>query len=192
MARLMTTPDDMKDQTYFLAGLSQSQLSRCMFPLGRLTKAQVRETAERFELPTMARKDSQGICFLGKVKFDEFVKEVRAVTPRGNGSLPPMRHAGQRSLVFVCSSTMPPALSSPRPAPRRAPTSSALAQHFLPQHLGEWSGPLVDEETGEVVGYHRGFWFYTVGQRKGIRLPGGPWFVARKDIRRNVVFISRR
>ena len=132
-ARLRTTPDDLKDQTYFLSKLRQEQLGRCSFPLGHLTKAEVRDAAARLGLPAQGRKDSQGICFLGKVKFEEFVGE----------------------------------------------------------HLGEWPGPLVDEQTGATVGFHRGFWFYTVGQRRGIRLPGGPWFVSRKDTRRNVVFISR-
>jgi len=132
--RLSLTPDATKDQTYFLAGLTQAQLRRCMFPIGHLTKAEVRAAAHALDLPTKDRKDSQGICFLGKVPFDEFVEE----------------------------------------------------------HLGEWPGPLVDEATGDVVGYHRGFWFFTVGQRKGIGLPGGPWFVCRKDVRHNVVYISNR
>ena len=80
-------------------------------------QSEVRLLACEAELPNMARRDSQGICFLGKVKFDEFVE----------------------------------------------------------QHLGTWHGPLVDEDTNEVVGFHKGFWFYTPGQRKGIELSGGPW-----------------
>ena len=78
---------------------------------------QVRRLAAAAKLPNQARRDSQGICFLGKVKFDQFVNE----------------------------------------------------------HLGTWPGPLVEEETGDVVGFHDGFWFYTPGQRKGILLSGGPW-----------------
>ena len=72
--RLRMTPDAIKDQTYFLAHLSQAQLSRALFPLGHFTKAQVREAAELLSLPTKNRKDSQGLCFLGKVKFSEFIK----------------------------------------------------------------------------------------------------------------------
>ncbi|KAI7843379.1 hypothetical protein COHA_002977 [Chlorella ohadii] len=132
--RLALTPDAVKDQTYFLAHLSQRQLARTLFPLGHLTKPQVRALAEAADLPNKARKDSQGICFLGKVKFSEFVRE----------------------------------------------------------HLGEWPGPIVEEETEEVVGYHRGFWFHTVGQRKGIPLSGGPWYVTRKDPSKNAVFVSRQ
>ena len=131
--RLLTTPDDVKDQTYFLAHLSRHQLRKAMFPLGSLTKQQVRALAQIAELPNKERRDSQGICFLGKVKFDEFVKE----------------------------------------------------------HLGEWPGPLVEEESQEVVGYHQGYWFYTIGQRKGIHLSEGPWYVTRKDTKMNAVYISK-
>mmetsp|Transcript_5524 Transcript_5524/g.19010 ORF Transcript_5524/g.19010 Transcript_5524/m.19010 type:complete len:447 (+) Transcript_5524:84-1424(+) len=73
--RLMCSGDDHKDQTYFLAHLSQAQLARAMFPLGGLDKPEVREIAEKLNLPTAGRKDSQGICFLGKVKYSEFVAE---------------------------------------------------------------------------------------------------------------------
>ncbi|GBF98571.1 tRNA (5-methylaminomethyl-2-thiouridylate)-methyltransferase [Raphidocelis subcapitata] len=131
--RLALTPDAVKDQTYFLAQLSPAQLARTMFPLGALTKAQVRALAVAAGLATSGRKDSQGICFLGKVKFGEFVRE----------------------------------------------------------HLGAWPGPLVEAESGAAVGAHEGYWFYTVGQRGGIRLPGGPWYVVAKDMALNVVTISR-
>ncbi len=74
MSELHTTDDLIKDQTYFLSHLNQEQLSRALFPLGHLTKVQVRELASQFDLPNKDRKDSQGICFLGKLKFPEFVK----------------------------------------------------------------------------------------------------------------------
>ena len=80
-------------------------------------QAQVRSLAAAAQLPNRSRPDSQGICFLGHVRFPEFVK----------------------------------------------------------QHLGTWRGPLIEEETGELVGTHEGVWFFTPGQRKGILLPGGPW-----------------
>ena len=132
--RLELTPDAVKDQTYFLAQLSPQQLARAMFPLGPLDKPRVRALAAAAGLANSGRKDSQGICFLGKVKFGEFVRE----------------------------------------------------------HLGTWRGPLVEAETGSVLGAHDGYWFYTVGQRGGIRLPGGPWYVVSKDMRLNVVSVSRR
>jgi tRNA-specific 2-thiouridylase len=131
--RLALSPDDIKDQTYFLAALSQEQLARACFPIGHLTKNQVRAYAQQFDLPTKDRKDSQGICFLGKLKFNDFVRF----------------------------------------------------------HLGERPGHLVEHETGNIVGEHKGYWFYTIGQRQGIGLAGGPWYVVAKDIEQNTIFISR-
>jgi tRNA-5-taurinomethyluridine 2-sulfurtransferase len=74
LTRLKRSPDPVKDQTYFLCALSQRQLSRALFPVGALLKENVRQEAERFNLPTKNRPDSQGICFLGKLKFDDFLR----------------------------------------------------------------------------------------------------------------------
>ncbi len=133
MVELFQSPDPIKDQTYFLSYLSQKQLKRVMFPIGHLQKEQVRELAHEFNLPNKDRKDSQGICFLGKFKFSDFIKH----------------------------------------------------------HLGVQPGELVELESGKIMGKHNGFWFYTVGQRQGIRLGGGPWYVVAKDIEKNNVYISR-
>ncbi|XP_050223632.1 uncharacterized protein LOC126673505 [Mercurialis annua] len=125
--------DMVKDQTYFLSHLSQAQLRRLVFPLGGIPKDEVRKLATLFNLPNKDRKDSQGICFLGKIKFSEFVA----------------------------------------------------------RHIGEMEGVILDADTGDFLGNHRGFWFYTTGQRQGLRLPGGPWYVVEKDVKNNVVFVSR-
>jgi len=74
--KLFRSPDLIKDQTYFLAYLTQQQLSRALFPIGKFMKKEIRELAKKYQLPTMERKDSQGICFLGQVKFKEFIKLV--------------------------------------------------------------------------------------------------------------------
>ena len=129
---LKKAQDSFKDQTYFLAHLNQKQLQRAIFPLGPYQKSEVRALAQKFNLPNQSRKDSQGVCFLGKIKYSDFIK----------------------------------------------------------YHLGEQSGDLVNFDTGEKVGTHKGFWFYTIGQRKGIELSGGPWYVVRKDIPTNTVYIS--
>lgn len=131
--RLMKAVDKVKDQTYFLASLKQEQLERIIFPLGKLPKIQVRELAHKFDLPNKDRKDSQGICFLGKIKFSDFIK---------------------------C-------------------------------HLGEKTGDLVEFETKNKMGTHNGFWYYTIGQRQGIGLSGGPWYVVSKDPVKNIVYISK-
>ncbi len=130
---LHTAPDPVKDQTYFLSHLSQEQLQRAHFPLGNLDKSQVREYASHFKLPNKDRKDSQGICFLGKLKFTEFLK----------------------------------------------------------YHLGEKPGDLIESETGKKIGTHRGYWYHTIGQRQGLGLSGGPWYVVAKNCEENSVFISK-
>lgn len=130
---LRLAPDPIKDQTYFLAHLSQQQIDNLLFPIGDLTKKEVRELAQQHNLPTKDRKDSQGICFLGKISFNQ----------------------------------------------------------FLEHYLGTQQGDIIEEETGTVLGPHNGFWFHTVGQRKGLGLSGGPWYVVRKDIEKNIVYVSR-
>lgn len=130
---LKKAPDKVKDQTYFLAHLSQEQLSKIIFPIGHLSKEEVRDLAQKYDLPNKDRKDSQGICFLGKVKFTDFVKH----------------------------------------------------------YLGVKKGDILEYETGEKLGEHEGFYYYTIGQRRGIKLPDGPWFVVSKDPSKNIVYVSK-
>lgn len=130
---LGTAVDPVKDQTDFLAQITYGQLSHAMFPLGDLPKAEVRRLAQEAALPNAGRKDSQGICFLGKIDYNEFLR----------------------------------------------------------RHLGEKTGAVVEIETGKKIGEHKGYWFHTIGQRKGLGLSGGPWFVVRKNVRENVLYVSR-
>lgn len=129
---LATAVDPVKDQTDFLAQISYAQLSHIMFPLGDLPKAEVRKMAVECGLPNATRKDSQGICFLGKINYSDFIE----------------------------------------------------------RHLGTRTGPVIELETGRKIGEHKGYWFYTIGQRKGLGLSGGPWFVVRKNTRDNVIYVS--
>jgi len=126
--------DPIKDQTYFLSNLSQKQLSRIIFPIGKYTKKEIRVLAEKFNLPNMNRKDSQGLCFLGKIKFKEFIKA----------------------------------------------------------YLGEKEGDIIDLKTGKKLGKHHGFWYHTIGQRQGLNLSGGPWYVVKKDTENNIVYVSNK
>ena len=126
--------DPIKDQTYFLSHLNQNQLSKILFPLGNFKKSEVRDLAKKYDLPNKDRKDSQGICFLGKIEFNDFIKH----------------------------------------------------------HAGTKRGDLVEFESGKKVGEHEGFWFYTIGQRRGIRLSDGPWFVIKKDAQKNIVYVSNK
>ena len=130
---LATAKDPVKDQTDFLAQIDSLQVSKLMFPIGDLTKSEVRQLALDAGLPSAKRKDSQGICFLGKINYNDFVK----------------------------------------------------------RYLGESEGSIIELETGNIIGKHKGYWFHTIGQRKGLGLSGGPWFVINKDIENNVVYVSK-
>jgi len=130
---LSTAKDPLKDQTDFLAQINYLQVSKLMFPIGHLMKSQVRAIAEKAGLPSAKRQDSQGICFLGKINYNDFIR----------------------------------------------------------RYLGEKEGPTVELETGKIVGKHKGYWFHTVGQRKGLGLSGGPWYVIKKDIEANIVYVSK-
>ena len=129
---LGTAKDPVKDQTDFLAQLSYEQLSHTLFPIGHLMKDEVRQIALDAKLPSARRKDSQGICFLGKIDYNDFLRRF----------------------------------------------------------LGEQEGKIIDIETGKVVGKHKGFWFHTIGQRKGLGLSGGPWFVVKKNVKKNIIFVA--
>lgn len=124
--------DPVKDQSDFLAQIDYLQVSKLMFPVGGLMKQEVREIARNAGLPSARRKDSQGICFLGKINYNDFVRRF----------------------------------------------------------LGEQEGAIIELETGKRVGTHRGYWFHTIGQRKGLGLSGGPWFVIKKDVQENIIYVS--
>lgn len=130
---LSTAKDRIKDQTYFLGQIKYSQLEKTMFPIGELPKSEVRKLAEEMKLPSAHRKDSQGICFLGKINYSEFIKN----------------------------------------------------------QVGTMKGEIRELETNKVLGEHDGFWFHTIGQRRGLKLGGGPWFVVKKDIGKNIIYISK-
>ncbi len=129
---LCTSPDPVKDQTDFLAQIYDWQLQKAIFPIGAMQKEQVREIAEREHLVNAKRKDSQGICFLGKLNYNDYIR----------------------------------------------------------RYLGENPGEVIDIETGKKIGNHKGLWFHTIGQRKGLGFGGGPWFVVKKSIEDNILYVS--
>ncbi|HNS17169.1 MAG TPA: tRNA 2-thiouridine(34) synthase MnmA [Bacteroidales bacterium] len=130
---LHTAKDQVKDQTYFLGRITYQQLSKAMFPLSGMLKREVREMAARLHLPSASRRDSQGICFLGKINYNQFIR----------------------------------------------------------QFTGERKGAIVELETGRILGHHSGYWFHTIGQRKGLGLSQGPWFVVGKDTDENILYVSK-
>lgn len=129
---LGTALDPVKDQTDFLAQIDNLQMEKLLFPIGGLMKSEVRRIATENKLPSARRKDSQGICFLGKINYNDFIRKF----------------------------------------------------------LGERPGPVIDIETGKKIGMHKGYWFHTIGQRKGLGLGEGPWFVVKKNIKRNILYVA--
>ena len=131
---LAQAKDIFKDQTYFLSEINKERLNKILFPLADLDKTEVRKIAIESKIPVANKKDSTGICFIGKRNFPEFISN----------------------------------------------------------YLKEKEGKIIDEETGEVIGKHKGVLFYTIGQRKGLNLGGysKPYFVSRKDIKKNIIFAS--
>ena len=107
---LSTAKDPVKDQTDFLGQITRLQIQKLMFPIGHLMKSEVRAIAEEQRLSSAKRKDSQGICFLGKINYNEFID----------------------------------------------------------RYLGKRPGKIVELETGKILGKHNGYWFHTIGQRKGM------------------------
>ncbi|MDR3137425.1 MAG: tRNA 2-thiouridine(34) synthase MnmA [Tannerellaceae bacterium] len=129
---LSTAKDPVKDQTDFLAQITLPQLSKLLFPIGHLLKSEVRALAASLNLPSAHRPDSQGICFLGKINYNQFIE----------------------------------------------------------RHLGIKQGAIIEWGSGKRLGTHNGYWFHTIGQRKGLGLSGGPWFVVHKDIPDNTLYVS--
>ena len=144
--QLLAGKDDNKDQSYFLCQLSQEQLAKALFPIGELTKPQVREIATKMELATAEKKDSQGLCFIGKVRLPEFLQQ----------QLKP-----KEGLIYEV-----PANSEIYK--QVIPTFNSKEEELIFE-----STPIVyTPETGKVVGKHQGAHYFTIGQRKGLNVGG--------------------
>ncbi len=131
--QLWQAKDNNKDQSYFLWTLTPGQLQYCLFPIGDYTKPEIRVMAEKFKLPNYAKKDSQGVCFIGPLDMKEF-----------------------------------------------------LAGYIKPK-----PGKIIHKD-GRVIGTHDGVYYYTLGQRHGLNIGSGagPFYVIRKDIKRNIIYVG--
>ena len=168
--RLLAGSDPNKDQSYFLCQLSQQQLSRAMFPIGELLKPQVRRIAARMGLVTAEKKDSQGICFVGKVKLPEFLKQRLAARDGDIVEVPadsPLYGRREEEVTRV----------------------SDRAERLKIQSEAYDYKP----ENGKIIGRHHGAHFYTVGQRKGLDVGGRPepLFVIATDTLNNIVYVGQ-
>ena len=164
--RLLSGEDHLKDQSYFLCQLTQKQLSKVIFPIGKLTKKEVREIAKKNDLITAEKKDSQGLCFVGKVKLPDFLKQK--LTPK-------------KGKVIKVENNF---ISYDKEESDFESNKSFLEFLCTPKNFSE--------TDGEFIGYHNGAFFYTVGQRKGLDIGGfkDPLFVLTKDIDKNILYVG--
>lgn len=166
--RLLSGKDKNKDQSYFLCQISQEQLAETLFPLGNLTKEEVRTLAAGLRLPTARRKDSQGICFIGKVHLPVFLQQ------KLKSSTGPVIEIDKNS-VFP---------SWPSGLPDETVTDDELIRMSSPHQPGNLSGT--------IIGNHHGAHFFTIGQRKGINIGGHrePLFVIGTDTDNNILYMG--
>ena len=164
--QLLSGIDTNKDQSYFLCQLSQEQLSKALFPIGELTKPEVREIAKAQDLITADKKDSQGLCFIGKVRLPEFLQQ----------KLQP-----KEGVIVSVSSKL---AAYTKEIPEFPSKEEELAFHAtkFQYHRSE----------GEVVGKHQGAHYFTKGQRKGLAVGGTvePLFVLETDVKENIIYVG--
>lgn len=165
--RLLSGLDGNKDQSYFLCQLSQEQLSRTLFPIGELTKPEVRKIAAENLLITAEKKDSQGLCFIGKVRLPDFLQQ----------QLKP-----KKGVIIEVPSGIP---QYHRPKPEFESKEAELAYYSEKPHY-----ELTD---GKVVGEHQGAHYFTIGQRKGLDVGGTkePLFVIGTDVSENIIYTGQ-
>jgi tRNA-specific 2-thiouridylase len=162
--QLLAGADNNKDQSYFLCQLSQEQLSKSLFPIGELTKPEVREIAAQMELVTAEKKDSQGLCFIGKVRLPEFLqqklqpKEGEIIQIDKNDSIYTVEEREGLSTEELLS------VASKKVA-------------YTP-------------DMGKVVGKHQGAHYFTIGQRKGLNVGGNkdPLFIIATNVATNTIY----
>ncbi len=165
--RLLAGVDPGKDQSYFLCQLSQEQLERALFPIGGMMKSEVRSIAAEQRLATAERKDSQGICFVGKVDLPVFLQQkLRA----------------EEGDIIEIPASWPGYLAAEQGGGTVAGDPASLSAPYI-----------YTPADGTKVGRHNGAWFYTIGQRKGLNVGGKPepLFVIATDVDRNIVYTGQ-
>jgi len=165
--QLLAGKDGNKDQSYFLCQLSQEQLTKSLFPIGELTKPEVREIAMQIDLVTAEKKDSQGLCFIGKVRLPEFLQQ----------QLKP-----KEGLIYEIEAT-----NSIYNKP--IPEFNSLEEQLAYDAKGISYSP----ELGKIVGKHQGAHYYTIGQRKGLNVGGTKeaLFIIATDVKSNAIYTGQ-
>lgn len=165
--QLLAGKDDNKDQSYFLCQLSQEQLAKSLFPIGELTKPEVREIASKLDLITAEKKDSQGLCFIGKVRLPEFLQQK--LQPKEG--------------IIIEIDKNDPIYTLQKPtfeSIEKQLNFDAQPFHYLPT-------------MGKVVGKHQGAHYFTIGQRKGLNVGGTKegLFIIATDIETNTIYTGQ-
>ena len=165
--QLLAGKDPNKDQSYFLCQLSQEQLSKTLFPIGELMKSEVRKIASEQDLVTAEKRDSQGLCFIGKVRLPEFLQQK--LLPK-DGAIVEVPSNFQDYL-------------------HHAPEFSSLGEEL--KYLS--SKYKYSQADGKQVGVHHGAHYFTKGQRKGLAVGGmkEPLFVIDTDVEENVIYTGQ-
>ncbi len=168
--RLLSGKDQNKDQSYFLCQLSQRQLGMALFPLGEIDKPEVRKIAEDLGLATATRKDSQGICFVGKVDLPVFLQQKL--------------EARKGDIIEIPKDTQKWKIRK-EGLPTGSITDKELKNLVTPNHYRR--------ENGIKIGEHNGAHFFTIGQRKGLNIGGKPepLFVIHIDISDNILYVGQ-
>ena len=165
---LLAGQDKNKDQSYFLCQLNQEQLSKALFPIGELQKSEVRQIAREQGLITADKKDSQGLCFVGKVRLPEFLQQKLQPKPGNIVEIPADAPIFKHAFATVGANE--------------------------PDDLVALTAPYAyDSSLGKVVGQHNGAHYFTIGQRKGLSVGGTPLplFVLATDTEKNVVYVGQ-
>ena len=162
--KLLAGKDTNKDQSYFLCQLSQEQLSKALFPIGELTKPEVREIAKEADLITADKKDSQGLCFIGKVRLPDFLQQKLQPKEGDIVRIPDEFEQYNRSVPEF-------------------ENKEAELEYFSTKFS-------YNKEDGKVVGKHQGAHYFTKGQRKGLAVGGTkePLFVIETDVDTNIIY----
>lgn len=165
--QLLSGADDNKDQSYFLCQLSQEQLSKTLFPIGELQKPEVRKIAAANSLITADKKDSQGLCFIGKVRLPEFLQQ----------KLKP-----KKGIIVEIPASVPQ-LNRPQETFKTKETELAFTSEK----------PVYQIADGKIVGEHQGAHYFTKGQRRGLDVGGTkePLFVIETDVSANIIYTGQ-
>ena len=168
--RLLTGKDPTKEQSYFLCQVSQPQLSTALFPIGHLHKTKVRQIAKELQLPTAEKKDSQGLCFVGKIDLPTFLQQ---------------KLKARKGITVEIEKDSPynPVTLKPE-----------LGHNYTLSNLKSFSRSVnYEPQMGKSSGVHNGAHFFTIGQRKGLNIGGRkePLFVLCTDVGQNIVYVGQ-